>query len=59
MIITMEQCPHIKRVRAGDESMDFCRETERPSGRIKPCLLESGDTCEYWEEIKKEMEESQ
>ena len=51
-----ERCPHIRRKSVGDESWDFCDITERPSGRIKPCLLESGDICTEWEEIKKEWE---
>ena len=56
-----ERCPHIIRKSAGDESYDLCERTERPSGRIKPCLLESGDECETWEEIKREwqLEEQQ
>ncbi len=50
----MDKCPNIRTKSAGDESWDFCDLTERPSGRIKPCLLESSETCEEWEEIKKE-----
>ena len=49
-----KECPHIIRKCAGDESWDFCEITESGSGRIKPCLLVSGDTCEIWEEIQKE-----
>lgn len=49
-----ERCPHIKRKSAGDEFYDLCEITERPSGRIKPCLLESGDSCEVWNEIQEE-----
>ncbi len=44
-----EQCPNLK-------NNIFCRETERPSGRIKVCHLVSGNECEEWEEIKKEWE---
>ncbi|KKL94508.1 hypothetical protein LCGC14_1863950 [marine sediment metagenome] len=50
------KCPHIIRKSAGDESWDFCELTEKPSGRIKGCLLESGDVCETWEEIQGEWE---
>lgn len=50
----MDRCPHIIRKWAGDESYDFCELTERPSRRIKPCLLESGDKCEIWDEIQEE-----
>jgi len=51
-----QECPHIKRKCYGDESVDFCEITERPSGRIKPCLLRSNDECETWQEIQKEWE---
>jgi len=51
------KCPHIKSKRISeDEWWDYCELTERPSGRIKPCLLRSGE-CEVWEEIKKEWED--
>jgi len=33
---------------------DYCDLTERPSGRIKACLLETGDSCEEWDEIQAE-----
>lgn len=52
----VDRCPHIIRKQAGDESSDFCDTTERPSGRIKPCLLESGSECEVWNEIKREWQ---
>ncbi len=45
------QCPN--RNQNGD-----CLETERPSGRIKSCLIEHGGECEEWEEIKAEWEVS-
>jgi len=54
-----QECPHIRRKSAGDESWDFCEITERPSGRIKPCLLMSGDKCDEWEEIQREWENEQ
>lgn len=47
------KCPHIKTIKY----VDFCKESERPSGRIKPCLLMSNKTCEEWEQIKKEWED--
>jgi len=50
-----ERCPHIKRRHIGDESWDFCELTERPSGRIKPCLLESSDECEIYGEFLMEV----
>lgn len=52
----MDRCPHIISKRAGDESRDFCELTERPSGRIKMCLLEEGLECETWKEIQAEWE---
>ncbi len=52
---TEDRCPHIITKSAGDESYDCCELTERPSGRIKPCLLESSSECEIWEEIQKEQ----
>jgi len=52
-----QECPHIKRKRAGDESLDYCELTEKVSGRIHPCELVSGDKCEEWEDIKKEWED--
>lgn len=36
---------------------DKCEETERPSGRIKTCLRESGLECEEYNKIMKEWEE--
>lgn len=54
VFIREDECPHIMRVRAGDEDMDFCELTERVSGRIHPCELVSGNKCETWEEIKRE-----
>ena len=48
-----DKCPHIRRV----GEFDFCELTERPSGRIHPCVLMSGETCEIWEEIKREWAE--
>lgn len=56
-IIRMKEesrCPHIIRKQAGDESYDLCELTERPSGRIKPCLLIEGLECETWNEIQAE-----
>ena len=47
------KCPHIIRKRAGDETYDLCELTERPSGRIQPCLIEHGlYECKTWEEIQ-------
>ena len=48
------QCPHIRRKSGGDETYDFCDLTEKMSGRIHPCLLVSGDTCDTWQEIQEE-----
>ena len=46
------RCPHIRRVRAGDESYDICELN------TKPCLIEHGlYECEIWEEIKREWVE--
>jgi len=50
------ECPFRRVKHAGDESQAFCSETERPSGRIQPCLLEEGLECETWNEIKAEWE---
>jgi len=49
-----DRCPHSISKRAGDETYYFCELTERPSGRIKPCLVEYGDKCEIWNELKEE-----
>ena len=49
----MDKCPNIT-TRYG---VVCCKETERPSGRIKPCLLESGEECQEWNEIQKEWED--
>ena len=48
--VTVGNCPNI----TNRHGIDCCRESERPSGRIKTCHLVSGDTCEEWNEIKKE-----
>ena len=48
------KCPHLRTKSAGDEAWYFCDLTERPSGRIKPCLKEYGDECEIYNEILKE-----
>jgi len=53
----MDRCPHINSVGYDDESIDLCVLSEKPSGRIKPCLLVSGDGYEIWEEIQKEWAE--
>ena len=50
----MDKCPHILTRGKLGEGTDYCRESERPSGRIKTCHLFCGDECEIWEEIKKE-----
>jgi len=55
--MNLERCPNIRGKQLGGESFDYCELTERPSGRIKPCLLESGEKCEEWEEIKREWNE--
>lgn len=59
LIGNINRCPYIKSKRAGDESQDFCKLSEKPSGRIHPCILVSGGKCEIWEDIKfiKEIEE--
>ena len=44
------RCPYAM---AKNENQDWCELTAKPSGRIHPCLLMSGDTCEEWEEYKK------
>ena len=55
MTVNREQrCPHIVKKAVGDEAYDLCGLTERPSGRIKSCLLESGESCEVWNEIQGE-----
>lgn len=54
------RCPYV-RTKTGKDSWgnvvyeeDFCELTEKPSGRIHHCILQSGDTCEEWEKIQKE-----
>lgn len=45
------KCPHLRRPRAGDESMDFCKLDDRI------CLLVGYPSeCPYWDEIKAEWE---
>ena len=44
----VDRCPLMKSM--GD--VDFCKETERPSGRIKMCLLMTGDKCETLDDIR-------
>ena len=51
------RCPYIRRVGVGEYSRDYCELTEKPSGRIHPCILVSSETCEIWEEIKREWAE--
>ena len=53
----MDRCPYI--ISYGTEGVvfDYCELTHRVSGRLKYCLLMSGDTCPDYEEIKKEWED--
>ena len=46
-----EECPFVIRK---CEGLYLCRETERPSGRIKRCLKEYGDECKTYEDWLKE-----
>jgi len=50
-----DRCPHLRVKNYGDEGMGFCELTERPSGRIQPCVLEGYDECEIWNEIRGEQ----
>ena len=50
----MDRCPYIRGLRAGDESIDFCQLTARPSGSTSLCVLVTGSVCDEWEEIKSE-----
>ncbi|KKM68508.1 hypothetical protein LCGC14_1460120 [marine sediment metagenome] len=45
----MDRCPNMVTIRGGDESMDFCKESD-----MRLCLLVSGMECKVWEEIKDE-----
>ncbi len=47
-----ERCPECKTIRGGDESMDLCT----LGLRDKPCLIEHGGECEYYNEFLKEEE---
>lgn len=38
------KCPHIITKRADDEAQDFCELTEKPSGRMRLCVFETGST---------------
>ena len=50
-----EKCPNIVKLAAGeDESMDGCEVNEN-----RMCVLEVGEQCETWEEIKREWEEEE
>jgi len=52
------RCPHMNSIGYfDDKSTDLCMLSEKPSGRIHPCLLVSGDVCEIWEEIKSDSED--
>ena len=50
----LEPCPHLIKKSAGDLYIYLCKLTERPSGRIKPCLKEYGEICETYNEILEE-----
>lgn len=53
----LEECPHLRKKQAGDSDIFyFCDLTEKPSGRIKPCLDQYGYGCEIYREILKEWE---
>ena len=52
-----ERCPEMKTMAAGDESMDFCELSDRPSG-MKICLLESGDECDIYNEYLEDLEQA-
>ena len=55
----MDRCPHIKGsgiISRKWEITDYCELSEKPSGRIHPCVLISGEVCEEWELIKREEE---
>ncbi len=54
MMSTINRCPNIVSKGLEGESLDYCRESERPSGRIKTCLLVGGGECEVWNDIQKE-----
>ncbi len=51
----MDRCPEM----ISKQDWDYCKLTEKVSGRIHPCLLMSGDECETWEEIRKEWKEEE
>lgn len=44
------ECPHLMRKSAGDVTYSFCEIND------KPCLLDSGDKCDTWDEIKAEWD---
>ena len=49
MVTTDDKCPHIRTIRAGDESQDICDLVD------KWCLIEHGlCECEIWNKIKEE-----
>ena len=51
------KCPHlVSKVTRYSRDYDCCDLTERPSGRIKLCLLMSNKTCDEWDKIQDEWE---
>jgi len=52
-----ERCPEVRTIVAGDESMDFCGLSDRPSG-MKICLLVSGEECDIYNEYLEELEQA-
>lgn len=51
----MDRCPEM----ISKQDVDYCRLTEKISGRIHICELMSDNKCGTWEEIKKEWKEEE
>ena len=54
-----DRCPEaITKQAYYDETLDYCRLTERPSGRIQVCVLESGEECEEYNDYLEELHQA-
>ena len=42
----IERCPYMISKRYGDEGVDYCSLSEKPSGRISACILMSEEVCD-------------
>lgn len=50
----MDKCPYIISKGYDDEIVDLCSLSEKPSGRIRQCVLTGDDKCDIFEDVKRE-----